>query len=896
MKKRSVKTIAALTAAAAFMTAGTAASFAEDDEYYYDDFYTDYITPDYTFPENGDKVDELIDHIYFGEWTNYEPETDNSEDEELPAKFDLRDVDGVCYVPEIRSQDPFGTCWSFGAVAAAEISIAYQLGIDFNTASDFEKAAIDLSEKHLSWFSYTPLPENSPFYSSQSGEGYHYKVYDEGIDTDEETHIPYDFGGHAHYAAVLFSEGVGPALEADVPYINKEGKWNAEIDVISIDEDGFEYYIDCFYEQIASDKESLDAFVSACAKHYPGIKDYDSGTDEAGIYYRLRLSRLADGDWSVDESKRFQGIFLRHSNILPAPASMAPDSSEYMYNENATAAIKKELLAGRGVAVTMYSDHSMPGYADESGNVFLSFHTSGGSLAEYSDEADIWSHYTYCAGYDPSDRYSGNYCHYSNHVVCIIGYDDDFPKEYFYDPNGTIGGDGAWIVRNSWGSRNNSDPTAEYDWGNGGDGYFYLSYYDQSIDSAESYEFELFANEDEGRSLELYDLFPQFNYETAVSDTPVYMANVFTADNDEIIRDVGIMTALPGLTAKVSAYILDDGFKSPTDGKKVTGTEETFEYMGYHTMELDDEIAVSDGQKYSVVLELVRGDGKYIFEINHTENKAAHDEYEYYRKEAYIEENSSLDGYEDSSPLYGVMIVNKGESWLGAGDDASADWRDLADVIEVFRQIDSDYMGGAFNDYDNFPIRSYPYTSLLEVHNSVINERTVYDERDEVEGTVTVSNYSALESYDNIKINCSLFDLGEDGEIPMLGPGDEITLTYSYFITDEDLGKGTLTSEMTVSIDGEQIYLNDKFSDLSFTVRVADKKPELTETAVTASGSTKTAAAANGSTETAGIANDPGPDNSGFPVLLLVAAGVIILAAAGVAVTIVVIRKRKKKI
>ena len=308
--------------------------------------------------------------------------------------------------------------------------------------------------------------------------------------------------------------------------------------------------------------------------------------------------------------------------------------------------------------------------------------------------------------------------------------------------------------------------------------------------------------------------------------------------------------------------------------------------MGYHTMRLDDETDICDGQKYSVVLELMRGDGKYVFEINRTENKAAHDEYEAYRKETYIEENGSLDGYEDESPLYGVMVVNEGESWLGAGDEGSADWRDLTKVIDVFGQIDTDIIGGVYNDYDNFPIRSYPYASLLEVHNSVNDEKTVYDAGDEIEGTVTVSNYSALEPYENIKVNCSLFDIGEDGEIPLLGPGDEIKLTYSYFVTEEDLGKGTLTSDITVFIDGEQIYLNEKFSDLSFTVKVADKKPEITEPDVTS----------DSGTETAGTADNTETGKGELPVLLFVVTGAVIIVAAGVIVAIVVIRKKNRKI
>ena len=45
---------------------------------------------------------------------------------EMPSKYDLRDVQvkGSGIVPPIRLQNPFGTCWSFGAIAAAETSIS----------------------------------------------------------------------------------------------------------------------------------------------------------------------------------------------------------------------------------------------------------------------------------------------------------------------------------------------------------------------------------------------------------------------------------------------------------------------------------------------------------------------------------------------------------------------------------------------------------------------------------------------------------------------------------------------------------------------------------------------------------------------------------------------------
>ena len=53
-----------------------------------------------------------------------------------------------------------------------------------------------------------------------------------------------------------------------------------------------------------------------------------------------------------------------------------------------------------------------------------------------------------------------------DHIVSLVGWDDNYPKENF---NMTPPGDGAFILKNSWGSN----------WGE--EGFFYISYYDTSF-------------------------------------------------------------------------------------------------------------------------------------------------------------------------------------------------------------------------------------------------------------------------------------------------------------------------------------------------------------------------------------------------------------------------------
>ena len=151
--------------------------------------------------------------LFYPSWRM--PDVDVSE---LPSKFDLRDVDGKNYVSPVKLQNPWGTCWSFGATAASETSLAYELGHDYNaeTGSDVDNM-FDLSEKHLAWFSYTALPEDSETYSSQSGEGY-YMMYDYETSPDGVSDKVYNIGGAMNYATMVYSAGMGPTLEAIVPY------------------------------------------------------------------------------------------------------------------------------------------------------------------------------------------------------------------------------------------------------------------------------------------------------------------------------------------------------------------------------------------------------------------------------------------------------------------------------------------------------------------------------------------------------------------------------------------------------------------------------------------------------------------------------------------------------
>ena len=165
-----------------------------------------------------------------------------------------------------------------------------------------------------------------------------------------------------------------------------------------------------------------------------------------------------------------------------------------------------------------------------------------------------------------------------NHAVTIVGWDDNFSKDNF---NTAPEGDGAWIVKNSWGP----------EWGM--NGYFYVSYYDKmfapvgDVETAYTFLLNDTMKYDKNYQMDLGKSIYYNNDKADVQSLTYY--NIFTIDGEEYL-------------AAVSTYFnntYDYTIEIRVNGEVKTIQNGTMN-AGYYTVPLAEYIALSKGDKLNV--------------------------------------------------------------------------------------------------------------------------------------------------------------------------------------------------------------------------------------------------------------------------------------------------------
>ena len=206
--------------------------------------------------------------------------------------------------------------------------------------------------------------------------------------------------------------------------------------------------------------------------------------------------------------------------------------------------------------------------------------TYGAGVMSYYDEED-----NYRTSHDGTATYQKE-SKDTNHCVVIVGWDDTFSRNNFYD---VPEGDGAWLVKNSWGTY----------WGDSG--YFWISYYDAVLidEIIIFYGVTPFSFQD--TSLYQYDGSGDTYYYLSTEAGEYFeemdgmvvgiMKNCFTATETQVIDAVSFTTYNPDLSYEV---------KITTDSGIVEQVMGNTKHSGYVTVQLDYPVVVSRNEGFEV--------------------------------------------------------------------------------------------------------------------------------------------------------------------------------------------------------------------------------------------------------------------------------------------------------
>ena len=281
--------------------------------------------------------------------------------------------------------------------------------------------------------------------------------------------------------------------------------------------------------------------------------DFDWGYDDGGNMY-LSSAELTAGRDPLNESQYPYSGMPTDPGVEGTPSTIASYCREMFICDTATEI--KNAIMGYGACYTTF-------YVGSS----------------YFNTTKEYYYYPSMGGASP------------NHAVCIVGWNDDIAAANFTGAGGAPPGDGAWLIKNSWGSTYH------------GDGYFWMSYYDKYMLPDEMYGAFFCDAVDQPETFGTVYKHDDFGYVYGWSYSTVL--NAFTPTADETLAAVNFWTLADGASYDVRIY---DNFSTGAGPSTLLAQKTgTCTYWGNHTVELDNPVSLTTGDGFYVWLNIAGG-------------------------------------------------------------------------------------------------------------------------------------------------------------------------------------------------------------------------------------------------------------------------------------------------
>lgn len=257
----------------------------------------------------------------------------------------------------------------------------------------------------------------------------------------------------------------------------------------------------------------------------------EGGKPYTGMQYLLSWLGAFSTDFDTyDEYGKISSVFLDENIHIQDILQISPSEQGAL---NLTDEIKKGIL--------------------KCGALSIAFNSNGNA---YNEEY---------ASYYNDDEMGGD------HAVTVIGWDDNFSKDNFIN---SAPANGAWICKNSWGTN----------WGK--DGFFYISYYDKSLDTTSSF----------GVIIENNITYNK-NYQTDFGGRPEFDTNVlkyynnYQSKGNDFLAAVGTYFKNESINYTMDIYV-NGQLKHTQNG--------TSKYRGYSTIKLDKYVSLHENDNFSI--------------------------------------------------------------------------------------------------------------------------------------------------------------------------------------------------------------------------------------------------------------------------------------------------------
>ena len=505
----------------------------------------------------------------------------------------------------VKDQNVFSSCWMFGETASLESNLMLKAGYGQGKAST---DPIDLSEAQGLYVQY----------NRQTREGTMSGTILPDSDNDKETnsdrYYGFDEGGWPLDASMAITANKGAALESDNPYIARSSSTMRDDARTMGGVAAANYRLNRFdiksAEQLPEVYAVTGSGLSRTRVYDPSVRDIwkskiiGSGAI-SGNYWQTTDAKYHHG-WGLDESEyeRFPNFW-----VFDANTKSKFDTNHVItivgYDDNYS---KYNFMAKN----SNYAFDAMTGE-----EVYIKIDPMGEPVVEFDAKGHLVS-------IDKSETLEEGYASF------IV------PKE-----------DGAWYIKNSYGTEASSKKT--YD-----NGIMYASYCEPTL--SETVASDTLESLDQIQNNEkIYDTTLSHSSLSGEVSQSTFSegdkaAEVYTIDPDKDFElgQVGYWTYDEGVTTRVKVYNELVDAASPESGTLVYDSSDvTDAYEGYHTISLDDKVLLTHGSNASIVIsQTCDGDSSLMIEFDYKDagnagyvfNHNAGDTFFYTRNEWFTQE------------------------------------------------------------------------------------------------------------------------------------------------------------------------------------------------------------------------------------------------------------------